>query len=229
MKYTDQRGVTLIELVITTGIASILIGTVSTFFLAQLLNVSRANALTNLQSNTKQAIEVVAKDVRSARTIEAINSLSDANGPGGNAYGWASTTGSPSTLVISIPAQDASANLLYVDSNHNTLYTNDVIYYILNPGTNQAALYRRIIANSVAGNIAVTSCPPPGAGACPSDAKIVENIADLAVTYYDTNNAITTLPANSYSLELSLSEFTYIFGRKVTSTINSRISLRNKP
>lgn len=229
MKPLDQRGVTLIELVITTGIAGVLIGTVSTFYVAQLLNVSRANALSNLQSNTKQAIEVVAKDVRSARTIETSNSLSDANGPGGNANGWLSTSGSPSTLVISVPAQDSAGNLLYVDSNHNTLYTNDIIYYIKNPGTDQAALYRRTIANSVASNVSKTSCPPPGTGSCPSDAKIVENIADLAVTYYDTNNAVTATPANSYSLQLSLSEYTYVFGRKVTSTINSRISLRNKP
>ena len=126
----DQDGFTLLEMLISISIVSIVVGAVSYFFAAQLINISRSDALTAVQANTKQAIDVITKDIRAARTVEATNAWADANGPGGDQYGWHSSSSSPSTLVLSVPAQDSSGNLLYVDAGHNTLQTNDVIYYI---------------------------------------------------------------------------------------------------
>jgi prepilin-type N-terminal cleavage/methylation domain-containing protein len=224
-----QAGITLIEMLISISIIAILVVATSTYFVNQLINAARTDTLSSVQSNTKQAIEIVAKDIRAARTVEATNVFADANGPGGNPYGWISDSSSPSTLVLAIPAVDSSGNLLYVDASHNAIYTNDVVYYIYNPNTTSATLYRRTIANPVVGNSATTTCPPPGTNTCPGDAHVVDNIANMVVSYYDTTDNTVATPTSSYSISVQLTEYQIRFNRKFNSTINSRISLRNKP
>jgi prepilin-type N-terminal cleavage/methylation domain-containing protein len=229
LKLASSDGFSLIELLVAVSIVSILVGTISTYFANQLINVARSDTITAVQANTKQAIDVMTKDIRSARTVETTNTWPDSNGPGGSPYGWTSTNTSPSTLVLSVPAQDASGNLLYVDAGHNTLQTNDVIYYIANPGSGNDILYRRTLANPVSGNVAVTTCPPPGSVSCPSDSRIVDNIASLTIAYYDTSNNVIANPAASYLLDITLSEYQIRFKRKFTATLSSQVTLRNKP
>ncbi len=214
-----SNGFSLIELIIVTAIIGILGVVIADFYSLRLADYARDFTLTTLQANTKQAIETVAKDIRSARVVESSNSLTD---PSGNT--WTTSTGSGATLVLGIPAQDSSGNLIYVDpSTHNTPYLNDIIYYV---SGSPKALYRRRIANtSATGNATVTS----GCSGCPADGKVVENVADLATTYYDGNNTVIALPAASYLIDVTLSQTLNKFGHTYSNSLTSRVELRNKP
>jgi prepilin-type N-terminal cleavage/methylation domain-containing protein len=230
----NQSGFTLLELLISTVIIGILAVVVSEFYVQRLIDYARTDTLIILQSNTKQALESMEKDVRSARTIEVSNQWADANGPGGNQYGWSSTTGSPSTLVLALPTEDASGNLQYADASHNAILTNDVIYYV---DTSQKTLYRRVIVNpicaSAGGSVSckdTTTCPPASASpSCPSDGKVIEDVANMVINYYDTNNVATSNTNLTYSLDTTLTQSRYKFGRTYSNSLTSRITLRNKP
>ncbi|HEX7259749.1 MAG TPA: hypothetical protein VF272_02345, partial [Candidatus Saccharimonadia bacterium] len=129
-----------------TAIIGILATLVSGFYVDRLIDYARNDTLIILQSNTKQALESLGRDIKSARTIQSANQWPDPNGPGGNQYGWSSNTGSPSVLVLAVPAVNSSGGLIYADASHSSLQTNDVIYYV--DGVKKL-LYRRVIANPV--------------------------------------------------------------------------------
>jgi prepilin-type N-terminal cleavage/methylation domain-containing protein len=225
--FKNEDGFSLLELITATLIIGILALTVSNFYVDRLIDYARTDTILILQSNTKQALETMQKDIRAARTIETTNQWSDPNGPGGNPTGWTSSTGSPSTLVLAVPATDASGNLLYIDSAHSSLQTNDVIYYV---DSSKKALYRRVVANPVTGNAAKSTCPPALATAsCPADGKVIEDVANLVAAYYDTNNNPTSVVNNVYSVDITLTQSRYKFGRTYSNSFSTRTTLRNKP
>ncbi len=227
MKHLDQKGMTMLELLISTIIIGILAYLVSGFYVDRLVEYSRNDAQIVLQGNTKQALESLARDVRAARTISVTNQWPDTHGPAGNPYGWTSNTGSPSTLVLAVPAVDTSGNLMYADASHSALQTNDVIYYI---DSAKKLLYRRIVANPVSGNAARTTCPLGNVTpTCPHDGQVIEDVANMVVTYYDTNNTPTSNVNNVYSIGVTLTQSRASFGRTYTNSLSSRITLRNKP
>jgi prepilin-type N-terminal cleavage/methylation domain-containing protein len=237
MSHLNQRGFSLLELIIATTMISILALVVSSFYVDRLIDAARTNTQIILQGNTKQALESVTRDTKSARMIETNNQWPDAHGPGGNAYGWTSTTGSPSVLVMAVPTTDADDNLQYVDADHNVLRTNDVIYYV---DGSQKTLYRRVIVNPIclpvqggSGTVncsARTTCPPASVtSTCPSDGKVIEDVANMITSYYDTDNAATADVNNVYSVQISLTQSRERFGRTYTNTLASRVTLRNKP
>lgn len=235
MKYLDQEsGFSLLELLVAATVIGIMAVIVGDFYTNRLIDYARTDSSIILQTNTKQALESMQKDVRSARTIEAANKWSDANGPGGVPYGWISTTGSPSTLVLAVPVTDTSGNLVYTDNTHTSLQTNDVIYFV---DSTSKILYRRVIANpvcaSAGGSISCsqrTTCPAASAtSTCPVDGKVIEDVANLQVSYFDSNNISTPTVANVYSADITLTESRTKFGRTFSSSLTSRTTLRNKP
>lgn len=222
----NQRGVSLVEVIVASLIIGILAAVVSEFYVQRLIDYARSNTLLILQSNTKQALESVQRDIRSARSISATNQWPDLNGPGGNQYGWNSSSGSPSVLVLAVPAKYPDGELIYADGTHDALETNDVIYYINGA---QKTLYRRVIANPVDNNAALTTCPAAIATAtCPADGKVIEDVANLTANYYDSGNVVTAIPSLAYSLEITLTQSRYNFGRTYTNSLKSRGTLRNK-
>jgi prepilin-type N-terminal cleavage/methylation domain-containing protein len=220
----NERGFTLLELLISASIIGVLAIVITNFYSNQLVNYARAETNTILQSNTKQAVETMEKDIKSAQAVESVNRWPDTHGPvSGNSFSWASDS---DTIVMAVPAQDASGNLLYADSLRNVLQTNDVVFYI-EPATN--ILYRRLIANPVAGNAAKTTCPPAVAtSTCPADGKVVEDVAQLSAVYYDNSNAVTSTPANAGSVQITLQQSRAKFGKTYRSILTSQATLRNK-
>lgn len=221
---SNQNGYTLLELLVSTAILGILALLVSNFYVDRLIDYARNDTLIILQTNTKQGLTSVERDTKAARSIESANQWPDANGPSGNQYGWASNS---NVLVLAVPAVNSSGDLIYVDSTHNALQTNDVIYYV---DSTKKTLYRRVLANPVSGNVAVTTCPPSKAtSSCPADGKVIEDVANLALVYYDTSNSVIAIPANGYSLDATLTQSRVKFARTYTNSLTSRASLRNKP
>ncbi len=233
----SQTGFSLLELTVATAVIGVLAIIVAGFYVDRLVDYTRAETTIILQSNTKQALESLQRDVRSAIEIESTNQWPDPNGPGGNQYGWASSTGSPSTLVLAVPTKDSGGNLQYVDAAHTAILTNDVIYYV---ESGQKTLYRRVIANPTclpsqggSGSVscsARTTCPPAFAtSTCPPDGKVIEDVANLVTTYYDNTNSPTADVSNAYSMDATLTQSRYKFGRTHTNALTSRATLRNKP
>lgn len=211
MRHLDnQRGATLLELIMASMMMGFLALVITEFYTQNLVNYARNESQIILQSNTKQAVESISAVIRSATAVQATNNVTDANKPGG----W---TSNANTLVLATPALDASKNPIYVDASHTAVWANDTIYYI-----KDNVLYRRILKNSSApGNAAVTTCPPESAtGPCPADAKVVEDVASLTVDY---GGPI----ADAESLKITLTQSRARFGRTYISTLTARSTLRN--
>lgn len=221
-------GLTLLEMLISVAIASILVLILLQVILTSYANWRRESTKTKLQTNTKIAVETVAQVIRAAKSVEANNSQPDPNAPVvGNQYSWTGATGSGATLILAVPAQDATGNIIYIDGTHTSLYTNNIIFY-LDPVSK--ILYRRTIANQTApGNIAVTTCPPALANAsCPADTKVVEDVANLTTTYLDANGAVVNSPSGTEAVQYDLSQTRVVAGKTYQSNYGTTATMRNK-
>ncbi len=223
-----RAGVTLMELIISIAISSLLILVLFQVITAAYANWRRENTKTQLQTNTKIAVETVAQVIRSAKSVEPKNSQPDPNPPTvGDPYSWTGVTGSGATLILAVPARDRDNNLLYIDSTHTSLYTNNVIFY-LDPASK--ILYRRTIANQTApNNAAVTTCPPARATpSCPADSKVVEDVANLTTTYLDASGNTVTSPSGTEAIRYNLSQTRVIGSNTYQSNYGTTATLRNK-
>ena len=224
----NQDGFTLFELLITMAVSAILLLVGGTFVGQGTLAVNADFNKTLVQTDTETAVNTVARVVKSARSVEAANSQPDAHSPGGSAnlYGWSGVAGSNGTLILAIPARDSSGNLLYIDGLHTNLYTNDVVYYF---DSATKKLYKRTIANAVAGNAAVTTCPPALAtSSCPADSVVVQDIANLATSYFDALNVAVSIPTGTEAVGYTLTETRVIGNKSYVGTYSTTIALRNK-
>lgn len=224
---SDQNGFSLLELLISITMIGVLALVISDFFVQRLIDYNRNFIITILQTNTKQAVDTMEKDIKLAQKVEASNQWPDDNSPGApaNKYSWVSNTSTPATLVLAVPSRDSSGNIIYADGLHTQLQTDDVVYYV----DANSILYRRLIANPVVGNLSVTTCPPASASpSCPADAKVVEDIASLAVGYFDLTNTSTATPTSAGAVQITLQQSRTKFGRTYVSKLTSQATLRNR-
>lgn len=229
MKLRGSDGFTLLEMLVVISISTLLMLIITSFMSNNLRTAQEEKTKTDILNNTKLAVETVARNIKSAKSVLAVNAQPDGNSPGApaNLYSWTASAGSGATLILAIPARDASNNLIYSDGLHNNLYTNDYIYY-LDPATSR--LYRRIIANQAApGNVAVTTCPPALASpSCPADALTVEDVADLTTDYFDANNNSVAAPTGTEAVKITLTQTRSVYGKSYSSSYTTIASLRNK-
>jgi prepilin-type N-terminal cleavage/methylation domain-containing protein len=212
-----QNGFTLIELIIVSALIGVIAVVISQFYSNRLTDYAREFTTTELESNTKQALETMQLDIKSAQYVEANNNLSDAYNTGG----W--TTGI-SVLVLQVPALDSSGNPIWIDGYHTSLWSNEIVYFV-----SGNVLYRRLLANSNApGDTAVSTCPAGTGGGCPVDGKVIENVASMQLQYFDDNNATTTLPNLVHTIGVTLTQSQSTFGNTYTSTLTSSATLRNR-
>ncbi len=224
---TDS-GFTLLELLICMAISAILLLVGGTFVGQGTLSINADYNKTLVQTDTETAVNAISRVIKSAKSVEAVNSQPDANGPGGaaNPYSWNGAAGPNGTLILAIPSRDSSGNLLYIDGLHTNLYTDDVIYYF---DSASKKLFKRTIANSVTGNVAKTTCPPSLAtSSCPGDSVVVQDIANLATSYFDSTNASVAVPSGTEAVGYTLTETRVIGNKSYVGTYASTSSLRNK-
>jgi type II secretory pathway component PulJ len=230
MRYLrSQVGFTLLEILVALSVSTLLMIMLTGFMGDSLRKSEEEKTRTDILNNTKLAVETVARNIRLAKSVAAVNSQPDPNSPGApsDLYSWSATTGSDATLILAIPARDSGNNLIYSDGLHNNLYTNEYIYY-LDPTTRR--LYRRIIANQAApGNVAVTTCPPDEATpSCPADALTVEDVANLTTAYFDANNNPVVTPTGTESVQITLTQTRTVLGKSYESSYTTLATLRNK-
>lgn len=229
MSGMNERGYTLVEMLVAVSVTGVLALALGNFMIDSVLAVNQDYNKTLVLSNAKEAVGVVAREVESAKSVEAANDLPDNHAPGapGNLYSWSGAAGSGGNLILAVPSKDASGNIIYIDGLHTSLYTDDVIYY-LDATTHK--LYRRYIANSNApGNAAKTTCPPASASSsCPPDADVVDDVANLVTSYLDSNNNTVSLPSGTEAVKYTVTETRTIHNTSYTGSYSTIASLRNR-
>ncbi len=225
----SNRGFSLIEVLVAISISGLMLLVLGNFLTNGIRSANQDYNQTVVLVNTKAAVESVARFVREAKSVEASNSQPDSHSPGapGNLYSWSGTAGSGATLILAIPSRDTNNNLIYIDGLHNSLYTDDVIFYL---DSTTHRLYKRVIANtSATGNKAKTTCPPASATAgCPADSVIVEDVANLTTSYLDGNGNSVSVPTGTEAVHYTVTESKLIGPRTYTSSYTTTATLRNK-
>jgi prepilin-type N-terminal cleavage/methylation domain-containing protein len=215
-----QGGFTLVELLVATAVAGIIIIIVMGFTANYLKNSSIQEARDTLLSDAQLGLERVNQAIRLSADADDTNRWPDNNGPGGNQLGWQSTG---DTLVLATAAQDSSGNIIFQDPLHYVTAKDNYIYFVSN-GT----LYRRLLAAPVSGNAAATSCPAAKAtSSCPADNTLMQNVSSFSVTYIDGNGDVASDPANARAIQLSVSLSEVKYNTPISVSYTTRTVFRN--
>lgn len=217
---SDQSGFTLVELTLVMIITAILSLTMANFIETWLQQSSLAQSRANLLVTAENALDNITNDIKLSGSVDLNNRWADANGPGGNQFGW--TSGSQ-TLVLAKAAVDSSNNIIFSDPAKYISQKDNDIYYLTG-----STLYRRTLASTSSGDAAVTTCPPAAAtSSCPADTTIATGVSNLTFNYYDQNgNSVT--PANARSVEADITISSIQGGQKVSASYSARMVFRNE-
>lgn len=216
----DQRGVTIVELLIAVAVAAM----ISTVMLVMSLNffgsTIRSQVTAEMSADAHYMLRAIIEDIRVADNIGVETVLPDPNEP---VDGWI-TNDANNILVLDLPAIDSSRNIIY-DTNSGVPFTNEVVYYI----DSENNFYKRLIKNEAApDNTLVTTCPPtPTTPGCPTDRKYAGYVTDMSFTFFDNGNSVTTDPLQARSVEASITMQRSVFGSPVTISNSIFTKLRN--
>jgi prepilin-type N-terminal cleavage/methylation domain-containing protein len=224
-----QAGYTLIEMLVAISVSTLLILAIGNYSANSIIGSNQDYNKTLVLANAKEAVGIVARQIRLAKSVVASNDLPDDNAPGApsalNSWSGAAST-SGSTLILQVPSRDSSGNIMWYNGAHTNIYTDDVIFYL---DTTTKRLYRRTIANPVAGNAAVTTCPPSKAtSTCPSDADVVDDVANLGTSYLKSDDTAPNTPDGTEAVIFTVTETRTINGKVYTGTYKTEATLRNK-
>jgi type II secretory pathway pseudopilin PulG len=216
----NQLGFTVAELAISVTVAGILVAVLFVATFDYYADVSRSETSATLALESQTILTQMTEDIRLADAISNTNVLTDANAPAG---GW--VTSDPSNVIIvESPTVDSNHNIIY-DPNTGFPYRNEFIYF-----SSGGSMYKRVLANSSAtGNAAVTTCPADKASSsCPPDRLFSDNVSNLTFTFYDLSDNTTSDATNARSVKLEVDMSKKSFGRTITFTNTTRVTLRNQ-
>lgn len=216
----NQSGFTLIELLVVMIIMGILSLTLADFIVSWLRTSSLANTRANLLTNAETALDTTTNDIKLSGSADLNNRWPDANGPGGNQFGW--TSGSQ-VLILAKAAVDKSNNIIFSDPAKYISQKDNEIYYL-----SGSTLYRRTLASDSVNDGAVTTCPPASASSsCPADETIATGVSGLAISYYDASeNSVSPSDARSVQIALTLSSSSG--GETAKASYTTRMVFRNE-
>lgn len=216
----DQQGFTLPELLVVIAVVGILSLVLANFIANWLQASTLAQARADLVTNAELALDAVAEDIRLSGSVDENNRWPDANGPGGNQFGWASTG---QVLVLAKIATDEFNNAIYSDPAQYITQKINEVYYVSN-GT----LYRRTLASDDINDNATTTCPPASVTtSCPADRTIATGVTAFAVTYYDANDQVVTA-ANARAVQLSITVARTQNTKTIQASYTTRMVFRNE-
>lgn len=214
LRTRNQKGFTLVELIVVMLVMSVLSLMLANFIANWLQSETNAQKRADLLSNAQTALDTITEDIRLSGSVDANNRWPDTYGPGGNQFGW--TSGSQ-TLILAKAAVTSGNAIIFSDPSNYITQKDNAIYYL--SGT---TLYRRILESTDAADAAKTTCPPANATAsCPADKIVATGVSSFAVSYYNADNSVVT-PANARSVQLSITVST----KQNTQTINASYSTR---
>lgn len=215
----NQRGFTLLELLVIIMIVGILSLTVANFIIGWLQTSSLAQARASLLTNAQAALDNVSDDIRLSGGADGNNRWPDTYAPG-NEYGWQSNG---STLVLARVATSSTKDVIYSDPVQYVTEKDNVVYYV-----SGKKLYQRIIAAGNPSTAAITSCPPVSATpSCPADKKIAEDVTAFSITYYNADDQV--VPADeARAVQLGITISQQKGGEQVEATYTTRMVFRNE-
>lgn len=237
MKRLDMGGFTLIEILIMSPIIMVTIVLLTSYMFTQYGQLTEQGALINLQTEAQNIVFSMQDDLLFAHSFESnMNAnLADTYKP---TAGWKNNT-TPPTLIISDVAlttnrRNAVRKPVYINtygcSPQATLELNDellenTVYFV--SGTN---LYKRIITAPSTLSVCGTpyqrqTCPAANATTvCPPDRQLTDKLSTFAVTYYDTDNVVTTSPeaAEKVKIDITLKDRAFADDIYASSTVTLR-------
>lgn len=215
----DQRGVTLVELMLVIGVTSLVIASFLTISVYLFGDTIRSSLYSRLANEAQTILRSVVDELRVSSSIRASALNNDPNAP---PTGW-TTSNDDLILVISTPALDNNNNFI-IDANTGYPYQNEIVYF-----AEDNVLYKRYLANENATNNSMrTSCPAElTSPSCPGDVVMSENFDNLSFIFYDQDDNVTSVLANARSTEVTIDMVRRSFGRDLTFNNTIRITLRN--
>ena len=220
-KYLDQRGFTLLELMVATMVTSLLLILVMTFLVNTTVNHTVDTARADLLREAQLTLDNIGREIRLSANADEQNRWEDDNAPDAptDLYSWSSDD---DTLILATAAMDSSGNILFDDPLNYLSHKNNNIYFVSN-----GVLYKRTLADPVAGNTAETSCPPSAADSCTDDRALVDTVLNFTVRYFNNEN-VEVPPTQARSIELSLSLQKERYGRTINADFSTRTVFRNE-
>lgn len=215
----NERGVTLVELLITISVASIVLLALTSLTLYTYGDTLRANTKARLSSESQTILRSMVEELRQSSSIRASNTISDPHAPSG---GW-NTSNANFILIISTPALDSNNNFI-MNNQTGFAYQNEIVYFAVNN-----SLYKRFLANSNAsGNTVKTTCPRTNVSStCPPDILLSDNFADMNFVFYDQNDDTTNNMNLARSLLIDIDMRKQVYGQPVEFTNTIRSTIRN--
>lgn len=217
----DESGLTIVELAIALMITAILATIIIGFSVDKLEQSDMQSIQYQLLTNAETGLDTIGNDIRVANAADDNNRYQDPNSPGapGNELSWASNS---DTIILAVAAEDSNHNILWEDAHDYISDKNNVIYYV-----SGGSIYRRVLADSVTSNAAVTTCPPAAATAsCPADGDILDHVSSFSVQYYNGQNQQVD-PASARSIQLSVVLSVTKYNQNITASYTTRMVFRN--
>lgn len=215
----NQKGFTLVEVVITVSVVGIVLGIVSLFAINSLTQSSVQSARADLLGESQIALDNIISDVRLSAGADDNNRHPDPNNGGDLSMDWQSDA---TTLVLATAAVDNNNDIIFSDPVMYISEKNNVIYFV-----DQGVLYERVLASDAEGNNAKTTCPKNlSSEGCPEDKVMLNNVTKFEVKYFDNNDTEVT-PTNARSVEISVETNVKKFGRDIKAEYVTRAVFRN--
>jgi prepilin-type N-terminal cleavage/methylation domain-containing protein len=218
MRHFDQKGFTLVEVVIAVALIGIILGLIASFSITTMGQSAVESSRASLQGESQIALDRAVNDIRLSAAADENNRWNDANKAGGG-YTWESNA---STLVLATAVVDSGNNIIFADPAKYISEKNNIIYFV-----SGNKLYKRTLASTVANNAAKTTCPANAASAsCPPDRELLQNVSAFTVKYFNGDNQEVT-PADARAIELNIKTSTRKFSQNITSDYTTRAVFRN--
>lgn len=218
-KLNDQRGMTIMELLVVIGVISLLIVPTTYFIIYFYGGVLKNSVRASLAVESSSLLRSVVEELRVSSGVRDANTIADANAPAG---GW-TTSNASLVLIVATPVLD-NDNEYVMDDSTGDPYNNEIVYFV-----SGNTLYKRYLADTNAtGNRYKTSCPSGLASpSCPPDVVLSDHFEDMSFIFYDQDDAETTTLANARSIKLLLDMQRQAFGETVSFQNDIRITMRN--
>lgn len=215
----DQSGFTITELAIAVTVTAVLMTVIFNFMTNSLIQYTNDTNRANLLNSAQTGFETITNDIRLSANADDNNRWSDANAPNNNIFGWKSDA---DTLVLATATQDKNGNIIFADTANYISQKNNIVYYL-----SDGKLYKRVIAASIDGNAAKTTCPATNVTpTCPADKLLLSNVVEFRVKYIDEKNAeVAVTEARSIELYAKLQKKT--FSQPVAVDYTTRMVFRN--
>lgn len=218
---TDQRGISLVELLISITIISVLSIVIMSFMTSWLEQYITTSTRATLLTQAQDTLDLINENVRLSSAADQNNRWQDANSPGApaNQFSWQSGS---NTLLLASAVEDEGGTILFSDPANYISHKNNYVFFVQN-----GVLFRRTLAAPVANNSAQTTCPEAASSpTCPKDRKLAENVTSFTVRYLNAENA-EVQPTDARSIELTLTLRKQAYRQTVESTDKMRMVFRN--